>query len=113
MASITEIFGNNLSLLMKENGYSQVDVAAYLGVSPTAVRAWVKCVSLPRAKEIDKLCDLFNVTYNDFVTPQTHESLTYGMLTSQIITAAEELNDEGKVRVLGYINDIKARFPRE
>lgn len=112
MKSISEIFSNNLALYMKEYGLNQIDIARELGVSPTAVRGWLKYGSFPRPDQIDKLCELFNCSHNKLLTPQTEESIHYDELTKRLIDEVEYLNDKGKEKVLAYAMDLFERYKK-
>lgn len=112
MKSISEIFSENLALYMNEYSYAQVDIARELGISPTAVRGWLKYGSFPRPDQIDKLCELFNCSHKKLLTPQTEESIHYDELTKKVIDEVEELNDEGKEKVLSYAKDLSERYRR-
>lgn len=112
MKSISEIFSDNLALYMKEYGFNQVDIARELGVSPTAVRGWLKYGSFPRPDQIEKLCNLFNCSATKMLTPQTEKSIHYDEITKRVIDEVELLNDEGKEKVLSYTKDLSERYRR-
>lgn len=110
MDGILRIVSDNIALYMKTHGMSQVDLAALLGISPSAVRSWIKYDKFPRPAQIDKICQIFNCTYEDLVTPQTDEKIVNDYLTEKILMMVAMLNDEGKQKVISYIDDIYERF---
>lgn len=46
-------------------GYSQLFVADYLDVAPSTVRNWEKGITFPKQPMIEKMCELYNVPYDD------------------------------------------------
>ena len=45
-------------------GYSQKKAAELLGISNTTLVSWEKGISMPKANQIDQICDLYKVTYD-------------------------------------------------
>jgi transcriptional regulator with XRE-family HTH domain len=45
-------------------GYSQKEAASLLGVSHCTMSKWERGVSMPKANQIDAICELYNVTYD-------------------------------------------------
>lgn len=45
-------------------GYTQKEAAAKLGVSNTTLLSWEKGSSMPKANQIDAICNLYRVTYD-------------------------------------------------
>lgn len=45
-------------------GYTQKEAAAKLGVSNTTLLSWEKGLSMPKANQIDAICNLYRVTYD-------------------------------------------------
>lgn len=112
MDGILRIVSDNIALYMQMYGLSQVDLATALGISPSAVRSWIKYDKFPRPAQIDKLCEIFNCTYEQLATPQTLEKIKNDNLTDKILIMVSGLNDEGKQKVIDYIDDISERFKR-
>lgn len=112
MVDFTQTIGDNVRLYMELYGYNQVDLAAAMGISPSAVRSWLKYGHTPRAKQIEQLCEIFNCTYERLVTPQTAETIRHDILTNHIIDAVNKLNDEGKKKVLQYAGDLAERYKK-
>lgn len=46
-------------------GYSQLYVAEYLDVAPSTVRNWEKGNTFPKQPMIEKMCELYGVTYDE------------------------------------------------
>ena len=45
-------------------GYSQEDAANLLNVSPYTLSNWERGVSMPKANQIDAICNLYKVTFD-------------------------------------------------
>ena len=45
-------------------GYSQEKAASLLNVSPYTVSNWERGISMPKANQIDAICDLYGVTFD-------------------------------------------------
>ena len=45
-------------------GYSQKEAARLIGVSNCTLLRWEKGISMPKANQIAKLCDLYKVPYD-------------------------------------------------
>lgn len=48
-------------------GYSQKEAAERLGISNTTLCKWENYISFPNAQQIDKLCELYGVSYDDLI----------------------------------------------
>lgn len=48
-------------------GYSQKDASAKLGVSNKTLCSWEKGITVPKADMIDKICQLYNVGYDNLI----------------------------------------------
>lgn len=59
-------FYHKLSSLRKEKGLSQEEIADRLGVSRQAVSKWENGQAMPETANIIRLCEIFEVTPNDF-----------------------------------------------
>ena len=45
-------------------GYSQEDAAILLNISPYTLSNWERGISMPKANQIDAICDLYKVTFD-------------------------------------------------
>ena len=59
---LNRIIGENILKYIELRGYTQADVAEYVGVSEAAVSQWCKGKKLPRMSKIDLLCKMFRCT---------------------------------------------------
>lgn len=48
--------GKRLYNKLVENGYSQADLASYMGVTSGAVSSWINGQKVPRLDKVDKIC---------------------------------------------------------
>jgi len=62
-----KVFAENLLRLMKENGEKQVDVARLLGVTKSAVSAYVRGDQLPRIDKLDVLAQHYGITRGELL----------------------------------------------
>jgi transcriptional regulator with XRE-family HTH domain len=74
VASITQgIFARNVEALRSLNGYTQAQVAAFVGVSPAMISRYENAENfcMPTAEAMDKLAELFHVYVADLFTSDT------------------------------------------
>ena len=48
-------------------GYSQKDASMKLGVSNKTLSSWESGITVPKADKIDKICQLYNVEYDNLI----------------------------------------------
>lgn len=65
--------GNQLSLLRKKKGLSQEQLAIELGVSRQSVSKWETGITQPELTNIEKLCEIFEVTPNELMGYEINE----------------------------------------
>lgn len=65
MDSIKEEIAKNLLFYRKKNGYTQKQLAEYLGVKNTSISNWESGNNSMDVETLFKICDLFNVSVND------------------------------------------------
>ena len=46
-------------------GFTQVEVAEKLGVAPSTLRNWEMGITFPKQPAIEKMCELYNVPYDN------------------------------------------------
>ena len=56
-----ELLIKNILFLRTSKGWSQVELARELNVTPKTILTWEKGYSLPRKTAIEKICKLFNI----------------------------------------------------
>ena len=61
-------FGNRLSALRQERGYSQFQLASLVGVSDKAVSKWETGSAKPRMKTCQRLAAVLGVDLDDLFT---------------------------------------------
>ena len=74
-------FGDRLSALRQECGYSQFQLASLIGVSDKAVSKWETGASKPRMKTCQRLASVLGVDLGDLFSQDGHTSSWrgYGM----------------------------------
>lgn len=60
-------FSENLKLLMRENELTQVKLASVLGVSQSAVSAWLSGKKEPSITSLWLLADYFDLTIDELI----------------------------------------------
>ena len=48
-------------------GYTQKEAAELIGVSNATLCNWENYVSFPNAQQIDKICELYGLSYDDII----------------------------------------------
>ena len=85
-------FGDRLSALRQECGYSQFQLATLIGVSDKAVSKWETGVAKPRIKTCHRLAAALGVDLDDLFSQSEHSSSAggYVMNKEKLWAAAEE-----------------------
>lgn len=60
-------FGNFICSLREQTGYTQADIAQFLGVTPAAVSKWENGESKPRTETLFKLADILGVRAEELI----------------------------------------------
>lgn len=103
--------GKNIQTYLKTYNMSRIDFARRLEVTPTAIGCWIKGTRVPRASYINKMCEIFNCSFSDIMDePKTVEVVQNDLLLQRITDYAGRLNNEGKEKVLSYMQDLSGRF---
>lgn len=71
MKTYNEIFAENLNRIMREKGLSQRELARLLGTSHSTINFWCTAVNVPRAKKMDRLCEVLEVAPTELTTDRT------------------------------------------
>ena len=61
---MTTIFQITLKAARVNVGLSQQKAAAILGVDPATLSKWEKGITMPKADQINTICNLYGVTYD-------------------------------------------------
>ena len=100
-------FGDRLSALRQECGYSQFQLATLIGVSDKAVSKWETGVAKPRIKTCHRLAAALGVDLDDLFSQSEHSSSAggYVMNKEKLWAAAEErlhslyVDDAGQIQM--------------
>ena len=68
-----QIFSNNLCKLLDEKGYTQADMAHYMGVTTSSAWAWMHGANVPRLTKIQKLATWLGTTPNFLIGEQDEQ----------------------------------------
>lgn len=111
MSENTSYIGKNLQMLLDEHNMTRLDLARVLGVSPTAIWGWVNDERVPRMQYINKMCEVFRCTPGDLLNePKPADEVQADVLLQRIADAAARLNNDGKEKVLTYMQDLSGRY---
>ena len=85
-------FGDRLSALRQECGYSQFQLASLVGVSDKAVSKWETGAAKPRMKTCQRLAAVLGVDLDELFSSSEHNSSSGGnaMNKKKLWAAAEE-----------------------
>lgn len=115
-------FGENLSLLRRQKGYTKAELAEKLNVSATSVGYWEKGKTKPKLDMIDKLAEILEVPVPTIMNWDTEfnpegklskevgtlddVSAQYGKEAVQMLELFNQLNAVGMVKALEYASDL-------
>lgn len=66
-----QTFGTMITVLRKERGMTQLELADKMGVTDKAVSKWERDLSLPDAASIPKLAEIFQITTDELMQVNT------------------------------------------
>ena len=111
--------GEKLYNFRKEKGISQEEAANLIGVSRQIISKWEQDISVPRADNLKKICEIYNISYEDLFSKRdcdvkkqknikllivtfgtkTKEYKCFGLQTYYILDMYEKENDENYIYV--------------
>lgn len=68
-----QTLGATIAALRKEKGMTQLELAEHMGVTDKAVSKWERDLCCPDVTSLPKLAELFGVTVDALMNPQTEE----------------------------------------
>ena len=80
-------FNINLTRLRKEKGLSQEQLALEIGVSRQSISKWERGVSQPELSNIDKICEVLEITPNElmgYIDERSHKEKSKNISKSQL-----------------------------
>jgi len=83
LTELTQSFGEKLSEYSKQRGYSQLELAQHLNVSPAAVSQWRTGTRIPNAKTVHKIVQTFG-SLNQDETDQFLQAWTHSKLANDL-----------------------------
>lgn len=95
-------------------GYSQADLARFLGVRQSTVQTWIQRGSIPAADTALKIADFLNVSLEYLVTGKKDESkkskIELSDFEKNLLCEAKDLTQEDKVELMAYIAMKKSLY---
>ena len=93
-----ETFGQRLSRLRKEKGYTQEDIASRITISPQAVSKWENDISSPDILVLNSLADILGVSVDELLGRETPKEKVEAEVVDDDKTIKEEdihISDKG------------------
>lgn len=81
--------GKNIAKIRNDKGYTQAELASFLGVSPQAVSKWETGLNIPEASLLLKLSELFHISIDELLLNIKKPDLT-GFMNRNIVAPAEK-----------------------
>lgn len=95
------LFSKNLNHYLQINGKAQLDLAKYLGASPSAVSAWCRGIKTPRMDKVDAMCEYFHIRRSDLMEDKSvSNSKDSYYLNDETAKAAQEIFENKDLRML-------------
>ncbi|MGN1381197.1 MAG: helix-turn-helix domain-containing protein [Eubacterium sp.] len=63
-----KLFANRLRYYLDQNNMTQAELAKRLSVSTSTVSDWINGRKSPRMGKVDKMCEIFGCSRNDFIS---------------------------------------------
>lgn len=104
--------GNRLRMARENAGFRQVDVRQKSTISNKNLSNWETGISQPSIQDLFILADLYGITIDELVghKPSNIHTIVTNQLTTtekRFILKIRSLNDEGQLKVLEYVDDLK------
>ena len=96
---IAIVIGENIKQYRLQNGWTQQELGAKIGISKNAIGNYEKGFRSPKKDTMFDLANAFNISIDDLFPPIQKDSSS---LTSSIQTIYNELNPPRQVKVLNY-----------
>lgn len=97
---------NRIDELRSQRGVSQNELARLLGVSANAVYHWRKTGALPTLANIEKICEVFGITVEQFFHGLDNE--VPSSQDERFLNEWRSLSNEEKVAVVDVIKAFRA-----
>lgn len=96
---IAIVIGENIKRYRLQNGWTQQELGAKIGISKNAIGNYEKGFRSPKKDTMFDLANAFNISIDDLFPPIQNDSSSN---TSQIQSIYDELNPPRQVKVLNY-----------
>lgn len=98
------------------SGYTQKQLAKLIGKSHVTVQSYEKGTSFPNADTILKMCETYKVDPNTllgwYIDHPREESTSAPQGCSQLMSAYEELSEEGREVAVNVVSGLTATYPQ-
>ena len=89
-----ETFGQRLSRLRKEKGYTQEDIASQVTISPQAVSKWENDISSPDISTLGQLADLLGVSVDELLGREEGSTVKEEVKAEKVETEVVDDNEK-------------------
>ena len=96
---IAIVIGENIKRYRLQNGWTQQELGAKIGISKNAIGNYEKGFRSPKKDTMFDLANAFNISIDDLFPPIKNDSSSN---VSQIQSIYDELNPPRQVKVLNY-----------
>ncbi len=103
------ILAEKITILRKQNGWSQEDLAEQLDVSRQSVSKWESGTSIPDLDKILKLSNLFGVS-TDYLLKDDHEEIAH--IDTPDLPTAEDCHILSLEDANAYMTDVQTHCPK-
>lgn len=101
-----EKIGKFIAKKRQEHGYTQESLAEKLDISNRAISKWERGICLPDAGNMAKLCELFEVSYNELLTGEEISQKDYKKLAEEKLKEFSKIETAQNKKFLMYENVI-------
>ena len=101
-----EKIGKFIAKKRQEHGYTQESLAEKLDISNRAISKWERGICLPDAGNMAKLCELFEVSYNELLTGEEISQKDYKKLAEEKLKEFSKIEMAQNKKFLMYENVI-------
>lgn len=107
MEDVRERLRSNIERVIESSQFSKTEIARFLGVSPAAITNWVKGKNSPDLEKLVHLCEIFNLSLNDFYGSEP-VAVERDTEKEKLLLLYDELNFTGKMKLVDLADDLVA-----
>jgi len=101
-----EKIGKFIAKKRQENGFTQESLAEKLNISNRSISKWERGICLPDANNMAKLCQLFNVSYNELLSGAEISQKDYKKYSEKLLEEFSKIETATNKKFFLYENVI-------